>query len=76
LNKINFSIDTASIEKLLNDSNGFLLYNEEKGILISPENVTLVDKLKPLKEMKYLEVIKKFSLLKLEEVLERGVSIV
>lgn len=74
LNKIDFSIDTAGVEKILNDSDGFLLINREKGYLISPENRLIADrKLESLEKISYLDVVKQYSLTTLESVLERGV---
>lgn len=74
LNKIDFSIDTASVEKILNDSNGFLLVNKEKGYLIFPENRLIQDKkLDFLEKISYLDVVKQYSLSILETVLERGI---
>jgi len=73
LNKIDFSIDTASVEKILNDSNGFLFMNKDKGYLISPENRLITDRsLDSLVKISYLDVVKKYSLTTLETVLERG----
>lgn len=74
LNKIDFSIDTASVEKLLNDSNGFIFFNKEKGYLISSENRLIEDKkIQNLEEISYLNVVKQYSLKTLETVLERGI---
>ena len=73
LSKINFSIDGASVEKILNDSKGFLYYNEEKQILISPHENYDMKKFEPYVELNYLEVVKKFSINQLEDTLERGV---
>ena len=74
LNKIDFSIDTASVEKLLNDSNGFIFFNKEKGYLISSENRLIDDKkIQNLEEISYLNVVKQYSLETLETVLDRGI---
>ena len=73
LSKIDFSLDTASVEKILNDSNGYLLYNKEKGILISPIEKFDEEKIKPYVRLSYLDVVKQFSISKLEDTLERGV---
>ncbi len=72
MNKVDFQINDASVEKILNDSNGHVLYNEEKGILVSPDNKELIEQLKPLEEISYLDFLKKFDISKLEAVLERG----
>lgn len=74
LEKIDFSIDTASVEKVLNDSDGYLLINKDKGYLITPENNLIQEKsLKPLEKIGFLDVVKQYSLLILESVLERGI---
>lgn len=74
LNKIDFSIDTASVEKILNDSNGYLFLNTEKGYLISPENRLIHDRnLQSLEKINYLDVVKQYSFTMLENVLERGI---
>ena len=74
LNKIDFSIDTASVEKILNDSEGFLFINKEKNYLISSDNRLIEDKkLQNLDKISYLNVVKQFSLATLETVLERGI---
>ncbi len=73
LNNINFSIDDASVEKILNDSEGFLYYNEEKRILFSPDENLQLEKFSPYIKLNYLDVIKQFSITQLEDTLERGV---
>ncbi|HEY5325917.1 MAG TPA: hypothetical protein VIJ27_02870, partial [Mucilaginibacter sp.] len=74
LKNIQFSLDTAGVEKILNDSNGFLFINIEKNYLISPENRLIEDRhLHSLEKITYLEVVKKLSLSTLEDVLERGI---
>lgn len=73
LNNVDFLINEASVEKILNDSKGFLFYNENKGILISPNENYDMEKFEPYVRLNYLEVIKKFSINQLEDTLERGV---
>ena len=73
LNKINFSIDEASVEKILNDSNNYIFINEDKGLLIAPTNTNLLNQMDSMPKISYLDVIKRFSISKLELVLERGV---
>jgi len=75
IKKVDFSINTASVEKIFNDSNEFLLFNEAKGILITT-TYPLKDSLSPLTEIKFIDVVKKFSISKLEETLERGISFI
>jgi hypothetical protein len=77
LSKIDFSIDTASVEKILNDSGGYLVFDEKENVIYAPENRLLND-LNPKNfiQMTYLEVIKKYSIEVLETVLERGILFV
>jgi len=72
LKKINFFIDAASVEKILNDSEGFILYNEEKKVLFSPLENFDEEKIKPYIKLSYLDVVKQFKISKLEDTLERG----
>lgn len=73
LPKLNFSVDEASVEKILNDSEKFLFLNEEKKILISPRETTIVEKLSPCVKISFLEVVKRYSIQTLEDAIERGV---
>jgi hypothetical protein len=74
LNDVDFSVDTSSVEKMLNDFNGVIYFNKEKGYLLSTENGLLQGKeIEGIEEITYLDVVKKFSLLCLVEVLERGI---
>ncbi len=74
LNEVDFSIDTASVEKMLNDFNGVVYFNKEKEYLLSTENGLLQGKkIEGLEEISYLDVVKRYSLLSLGEVLERGI---
>ncbi|MDC8001138.1 hypothetical protein POV26_08820 [Aequorivita todarodis] len=73
LNNVDFLINEASVEKILNDSEGFLYYNEEKKILINPNENYDMEKFHPYGKLSYLEVVKKFSIAQLEDALERGV---
>ena len=74
--KYEFNVDKDIVEKILDDSKQYLLLNVEKGILISPDEQTLIEKLQPLKEMSFLDVCKEYSIQKLEETLEKGMSLV
>lgn len=73
MNKLEFTINQASVEKLLNDSKRFLLLNKSKGYLITPDNKLLEGKSKDsLIPISYLEVLKQYSNSILELALERG----
>lgn len=74
--KYQFTLNSETIENLLNDSKGYLYFSEAKGLLISPDEKTLVEKLKPLKELSYSFVAKQYSIYKLEEALEKGTAII
>lgn len=72
LQKVNFSIDSASVEKILNDSNGYVLYSEDDSLLIFPDYQGIQIH-KNLQKLSYLEVAKRYSIATLELVLERGI---
>lgn len=73
LSNVDFSLNNASVEKILNDSERYLFFNESENILYDPEIAE--GRLDPnsIVKMSYLEVAKKFSLRTLESVLERGI---
>jgi hypothetical protein len=74
MNNIDFTINQASVEKLLNDSELFLFINREKKYLVTHDNILLKEQnIKDLPKLSYLEVIKEFSKSALEETIERGV---
>lgn len=74
MTKIDFTINEASVEKILNDSERFLYINKQKGYLITPDNKLLEGRqLDFLEQITYLDVLKKFSPSILEETLERGI---
>lgn len=74
--KNQFNLNSETVENLLNDSNGFLFFSEGKGLLISPDEKTLVEKFKPLTEISYSKVAKEYSIYKLEEALEKGIALI
>ncbi|WP_407500785.1 hypothetical protein [Elizabethkingia anophelis] len=76
LKNIDFSINTAGVEKILNDSQGYLYFLSEKNLLISPEELSLIQKYGEdnLQKITYLDVVKKYSLYTLEDVLEKGIA--
>lgn len=74
MNNIDFTINEASVEKLLNDSELFLFINREKRYLVTHDNILLKEQnIKDLPKLSYLEVIKEFSKSALEETIDRGV---
>jgi hypothetical protein len=73
MNKIDFTINEASVEKILNDSNLFLYINKEKKYLITPGNKLLEGKKIALEKISYLEVLRQFSPTILEDTIERGI---
>jgi hypothetical protein len=72
LNKIDFTVNELGVEKILNDSNGYLLFSEKKNILVNPTEKINQQELEPLVKLSYAEVIKRFSIEVLEDTLERG----
>lgn len=76
LKNINFSINTAGVEKILNDSHGYLYFLPNKNLLINPEEKSLIQKYgeNNLQKILYLDIIKRYSLYTLEDVLEKGVA--
>jgi hypothetical protein len=72
LNKVDFTINEGGVEKILNDSNGFLLFNEAKRILVNPTEKINQKELESLSKLTYAEVVKRFSISALEDTLERG----
>jgi hypothetical protein len=74
--KLQFTLNNNTIENLLDNSNDCLYLSEAKGLLISPDEVTLIEKLKPLKKLSYSTVVKHYSIEKLEETLEKGIALI
>ena len=72
MKQINFTINEAGVEKILNDSKGYLLYSETKKVLINPLDKINRTELEPLIKLSYAEVVKRFSFSILEDTLERG----
>jgi len=73
LQNVNFSIDGASIEKILNNSGGYLMLNEEKELLIHPDESRIIEQAGPCIKISYLEVIRRYSIRTLESAIERRV---
>lgn len=72
LEKIEFRLNELGVEKILDDSERYLLFSKSKRILFSPnENINDAN-LGELQKLKYSEVIKNFSINILEDTLERG----
>ncbi|HMG14231.1 MAG TPA: hypothetical protein VK590_02220 [Saprospiraceae bacterium] len=72
LNKIDFTVNELGVEKILNDSAGYLLFSEKKNVLLNPTNTSNTKELEPLIKLSYAEVLKRFSINILEDTLERG----
>lgn len=72
LPKIDFEVNEAGIEKILNDSGKFLIYNEQKKLLINPLEFDIKEPIELFQRLSYAEVIKSFSLEILEDTLNRG----
>jgi len=72
--KKNSIINDEAIEQMLSTSESLILFNEEKKMLVTPENKSLIGKGSYL-ALNYMQVIKKFSVQILEETLEKGLLI-
>lgn len=72
LKDLDFSITQENIEKLLEKSNGRVLFEENKKILVTEDSTLLIRKFNPQQELSYLEVLKRFGLFALKEVVESG----
>lgn len=73
LKTIGKTLSNKSIEEMIMNTNGVLLFDTKRNLLISQSATLLIDKYKPDKELSYLEVLKNYGLLKLIEVLEIGI---
>lgn len=76
LKKIQFDINNYTIENLLNESHGFVFFNKEKGLLISPDEAAIIHGVDSLIKLPYSEVVKNYSIFKLEETLEKGTALI
>lgn len=76
LKKVDFNLNKKTIDRILDSSEGYLFYNEEKKILINPDNKNIVDKMQSLQKISFKQVAEMFSIKKLEEALERGVALI
>lgn len=72
LAKIEFRVNELGVEKMLNDSKGYLLFSEKKNILLTPSENNNRQELEPLSKLSYAEVINKFSISILEDTIIRG----
>ncbi len=72
LSKIEFRVNELGVEKMLNDSKGYLLFSEKKNILLIPSENNNRRDLDPLIKLSYTEVINRFSLSILEDTITRG----
>ena len=72
LAKIEFRVNELGVEKILNDSKGYLLFSKSKNILLTPSEYTSKQDLEPLSRLSYIEVVNMFSLSILEDTITRG----
>ena len=72
LPKIDFEVNEAGIEKILNDSGKFIFYNEREKILINPAELEGKYLETTYQKLSYVDVIKNFSIEILEDTLNRG----
>lgn len=66
------TISAESVEKMITDVGGALWFNPEKGFLVTRDSPLLAKRLRAKVEISYLEILKKFGLLKLKEAMEVG----
>ena len=69
-----FSITDNSIEQLMENYNGKMLFESSKKLLITPDSKLLIEKFKPKEELSFADVLKIFGLSKLKEVIEAGIA--
>ena len=55
---------------------GFVFFNKEKGLLISPDEAAIIHGVDSLIKLPYSEVVKNYSIFKLEETLEKGTALI
>jgi len=72
LTKIDFEVNEAGIEKILNDFDQFIYYDSGRKILINPKELEDSTVIKNYSKMTFADVIKNFSLDILEDTLDRG----
>ncbi len=76
LKKIQFDINNYTIENLLNESRGYVFFNQEKGLLISPDEGAILHDFNSLKKLSYSDVVRNYSIFKLEETLDKGIALI
>lgn len=69
-----FSMTSKSVEQLMEDYNGIVLFDGKKNLLITPDSKLLIEKFRPDVELSYTEVLKRFGLTKLKEAIESGIA--
>jgi len=72
LAKIEFRVNELGVEKILNDSKGYLLFSEKKNMLLAPSEDTIRNDIEPISKLSFTEVISRFSLDALEDTITRG----
>jgi len=66
-------IDESTVKEILDANKGFLYWVEEKKALVSPDENDVSEQLRSMPKMSFSEVASKYSLVALEEALERGI---
>ena len=72
LTKIDFEVNEAGIEKILNDSDKYIYYDSKRKILINPNELGDNAVTENYSKMTFADVIKDFSIEILEDTLDRG----
>ncbi|MCA0446598.1 MAG: hypothetical protein LCH54_10255 [Bacteroidetes bacterium] len=70
----NYFISEQTIENIVASAPGKIFVDEKRNYLITPDSTLLVEKFKPNIEISYLDVLKKYGLKVLNEVLETGLK--
>lgn len=76
LAKIDFEVNEAGIEKILNDSDRYIYYDSNRKILINPKELEDNAITENYSQMTFADVIKDFSLEILEDTLDRGFYVI
>jgi hypothetical protein len=66
------TVSAESVEKMITDAGGVLWFNPDKGFLVTRDSPLLAERLRASVEISYVEILKKFGLLKLKEAMEVG----
>lgn len=72
IGKVGNKISEKSIETMVEDIHGELLFNRERGFLVDPNNQAFVETFKPTEKISFQQVLREFGLESLREVCDIG----